>query len=72
MVSRLQNGLPLVTCTIPRDSNEDTTIKVDGKISDASEFYDGVIALLEDQQIGTEEVARLTNKKAETILGKFV
>lgn len=45
---------------------------MNGRISDASEFYDGVLALLPDKHIGTEELSRLVKEKADRILLQFI
>ena len=70
-VAKITDGLPIVTSTIPSDGN-DTPIQMNGRISDASEFYDGVLALLPDKHIGTEELSRLVKEKADRILLQFI
>lgn len=68
----MSDGIPFVTCTIPADKNEAGKIIVSGAINDPGKFYDGIVSLLDDKQIGADEVARLAREKADTILTTLV
>lgn len=67
-IAKFSNGAPLTSCTLPSDRDDDGKLSMWWRINDPSKFYDGVLTLLIDPQIGESETIRLQETDATKIL----